>query len=343
MAPAIWNEQQKPNFQIGQDFVQTLPQANGKSEKRLVPISHPVSNAPICIECQALELTFFDPGCEKCMLELTSPSHILAVLRQWVPQVQQAIERLINVALNKMNVHADDRDSVTDMTFLMYACKSGASGVGEPAAAASVAKKLIAAGASLESRCKWTDMTALHYATYFDVGPVVATLLTASKGVDVDSPCQEYENGTALHISATNLCLEAAKVLLTYGADTDLKDELARAPIDCIPEVSEPEDDGLTSSFVNGTGDNSFAAPSEETRLKANKIRILLTKGICGLQKIFPDESRSDLPPERSRASSRRSSSARRTSFSAAINNGPQFVVSSKTVLQSLGMKVNLK
>lgn len=91
------------------------------------------------------------------------------------------------------------------MTVLMFACKAGASGVGDPKAAArvrlhtqytllccnvkdpskcyvfQVVKKLLADGASLDSRCKWTDMTALHYATYFDVGPVVTTLLTATK------------------------------------------------------------------------------------------------------------------------------------------------------------------
>ena len=39
------------------------------------------------------------------------------------------------------------------------------------------------------------------------------------QGVDVDTLSGEYENGSALHISATNLGLEAAKVLLTYGAD----------------------------------------------------------------------------------------------------------------------------
>ena len=37
--------------------------------------------------------------------------------------------------------------------------------------------------------------------------------------MDVDTLSGEYENGSALHISATNLGLEAAKVLLTYGAD----------------------------------------------------------------------------------------------------------------------------
>ena len=39
----------------------------------------------------------------------------MAALRQWVPQVQQAAEMLIDTAL-KLGAHPDDRDAVTDMT-----------------------------------------------------------------------------------------------------------------------------------------------------------------------------------------------------------------------------------
>ena len=42
-------------------------------------------------------------------------------------------------------------------------------------------KKLISLGANLDCRCKWTDMAALHYASYFDVGPVLTALLITSK------------------------------------------------------------------------------------------------------------------------------------------------------------------
>jgi hypothetical protein len=57
------------------------------------------------------------------------------------------------------------------------------------------------------------------------------------KGVDVDSTCCEYENGTALHIAAANLGVSATKTLLNFGADTSLTDDLARRPVDCIPEM----------------------------------------------------------------------------------------------------------
>ena len=79
-------------------------------------------------------------------------------------------------------------------------------------------------------------MTALHYATYFDVAPVLTILLHKTKGVDVDSHCVEYENGTALHIAASNLSLAAARVLLKFGANTEATDDLGRKPQESVPE-----------------------------------------------------------------------------------------------------------
>ena len=41
-----------------------------------------------------------------------------------------------------MGAHPDDRDSVTDMTLLMFTCKAGAAGVGDGSQAAKVRIKL---------------------------------------------------------------------------------------------------------------------------------------------------------------------------------------------------------
>ena len=53
---------------------------------------------------------------------------------------------MVNEALRR-GAHPDDKDSLTDMTLLMYACKAGAKGVGnaESAAAVSFDKKLLKA------------------------------------------------------------------------------------------------------------------------------------------------------------------------------------------------------
>ena len=57
------------------------------------------------------------------------------------------------------------------------------------------------------------------------------------QGVDVNSTCNEYDNGTPLHIAAANLGVSAAQILLKFGADPSLTDDLARKPFDCIPEM----------------------------------------------------------------------------------------------------------
>ena len=209
----------------------------------------------------------------------TGIGEILAIMRQWVPQTQHNIDKFITEVL-KRGAHPDDRDSLTDMSLLMYACKAGASGVGSVEAATKarvlsssphllnttlfsplpcfppnlhllssaphllllqITTYLVERGCDLGARCRWTDMAALHYATYFDVAPVLAILLHQTKGADVDTHCVEYESGTALHIAAANLSLGAARVLLKFGTDIETLDELGRKPVECVPDASNFE------------------------------------------------------------------------------------------------------
>jgi CAP-Gly domain-containing linker protein 3/4 len=141
----------------------------------------------------------------------------------------------------KRGAHPDDRDSLTDMSLLMYGCKAGASGVGDVEAATKITTYLVERGCDLSARCRWTDMAALHYSTFFDVAPVLAILLHRTKGADVDTHCVEYESGTALHIAAANLSLGAARVLLKFGADRESTDDLGRKPVECVPDAASFE------------------------------------------------------------------------------------------------------
>lgn len=77
----------------------------------------------------------------------------------------------------------NDRDGLTDMTLLQYACKAGAHGVGDLDKACDTVQLLIDKGADLYTRCRWTRMTALHYAVYFDVAPIVKLLLKATRAL----------------------------------------------------------------------------------------------------------------------------------------------------------------
>jgi len=76
-----------------------------------------------------------------------------------------------------------DRDGLTDMTLLHYACKSGVRGMGSTDEACRAVSWLLQRGADPYVRCRWTNMAAIHYAAYFDVAPVAAILLAATKGI----------------------------------------------------------------------------------------------------------------------------------------------------------------
>ena len=63
------------------------------------PMTHYPVDAPLCAECTALELTFFDPSCANCARALRSAgadiAHVFAALRQWVPQVRKSLLRIM--------------------------------------------------------------------------------------------------------------------------------------------------------------------------------------------------------------------------------------------------------
>jgi CAP-Gly domain-containing linker protein 3/4 len=72
------------------------------------------------------------------------------------------------------------------MTLLHYASKSGAAGIGDPEVAAKVVLMLISKGSDVNIRCRWTNMTSLHYSAYFDVVPVIKVLLKATKAIGMN-------------------------------------------------------------------------------------------------------------------------------------------------------------
>lgn len=50
-----------------------------------------------------------------------------------------------------------------------------------------VVQDLISRGADVFARCRWTQMTPLHYAALFDSAPVVSILLNASRSVYISN------------------------------------------------------------------------------------------------------------------------------------------------------------
>ncbi|KAG8552728.1 hypothetical protein GDO81_003019 [Engystomops pustulosus] len=128
------------------------------------------------------------------------------------------------------------------MTLLHYACKAGAHGVGDPAAAVRLTNQLLVLGADVTLRSRWTNMNALHYAAYFDVPELLRILLKASKPKVLNSTCSDFNHGTAVHIAASNLCLGAVKCLLEHGANPSVRNSKGQVPADVVPD---PMDMGL--------------------------------------------------------------------------------------------------
>ncbi|XP_062980230.1 CAP-Gly domain-containing linker protein 4 [Elgaria multicarinata webbii] len=199
-------------------------------------VTYSVSAAPMPSEC---EFSFFDPNDAACQEILFSPktsvSELFAILRQWVPQVQQNID-IIGNEIIKRGCNVNDRDGLTDMTLLHYTCKSGAHGIGDVETAAKFASQLIDLGADINLRSRWTNMNALHYAAYFDVPELITVILKNAKPKDVDATCSDFDFGTALHIAAFNLCTGAVKRLLEHGANPAFRNDKGQTPADVVPD-----------------------------------------------------------------------------------------------------------
>ncbi|XP_078287080.1 LOW QUALITY PROTEIN: CAP-Gly domain-containing linker protein 3-like [Rhinoraja longicauda] len=194
-------------------------------ERRKKPVVHHSAPAPLPKD---YAFTFFDPNDPACQEILFDPqttvSELFAIIRQWVPQVQHKIDTIGNeVNLLKRGCHVHDRDGLTDMTLRIAFMPVSAPGLGDPAAAARLCNHLIALGADVGLRSRWTSMNALHYAAYFDVPEITRILLKAHKPKVLNSTCSDFNHGTALHIAASNLCLGAVKCLLEHGANPALR------------------------------------------------------------------------------------------------------------------------
>ncbi|XP_006880629.1 PREDICTED: CAP-Gly domain-containing linker protein 4 [Elephantulus edwardii] len=200
------------------------------------PVTFSISAAPMPSDC---EFSFFDPNDASCQEILfdpkTSVSELFAILRQWVPQVQQNIDIIGNEIL-KRGCNVNDRDGLTDMTLLHYTCKSGAHGIGDVETAVKFATQLMDLGADASLRSRWTNMNALHYAAYFDVPELVKVILKTAKPKDVDATCSDFNFGTALHIAAYNLCAGTVKCLLEHGANPAFRNDKGQIPADVVPD-----------------------------------------------------------------------------------------------------------
>ncbi|KTF71483.1 hypothetical protein cypCar_00040426 [Cyprinus carpio] len=207
-------------------------------EPRKKPIVHPSAQAPLPKD---YAFTFFDPNDPACMEILTDPRttipELFAIIRQWVPQVQHKIDIIGNEVV-KIQIGVPGG--------------TGAAGIdsSDPQAALRLSSQLIALGADVSLRSRWTNMNALHYAAYFDVPELIRVLLKASKPKVLNSTCNDFCHGTALHIAASNLCLGAVKCLLEHGANPTVRNDKGQGPAEVVPDPMDMSLDKAEAAMV---------------------------------------------------------------------------------------------
>eukprot|EP00041_Stephanoeca_diplocostata_P023582 m.581906 g.581906 ORF g.581906 m.581906 type:complete len:440 (+) comp22334_c1_seq10:146-1465(+) len=169
--------------------------------------------------------------------EETTIPELFAVLRMWEPFIQENLGAVAYELLYKKGAAVDDKDAMTDMNLLHFACKSGARGVGDPEKAANVVHDLIAHGANVNEVCSWTNMAPIHYAAFFGCTPVI-NVLTTEASPDINARCSEFEGATPLHLSAMAGATDAIAALLRRGADASATDNCGRTALECAKLVA---------------------------------------------------------------------------------------------------------
>ena len=115
-----------------------------------------------------------------------------------------------------VNVNGTDRDG---WTALHYACSKG---YGD------IAELLLDHGADIDARSYYNDTTPLHFACLYDHASTTKLLL--DRGCAVNSV--RYDGETALHTACRLGSMECVKELLAHGADTTVKDNNGKTPLD---------------------------------------------------------------------------------------------------------------
>lgn len=151
-----------------------------------------------------------------------------------------------------------DIDCITDHTALHFACKAAA--IGNPESAARAVEDLVARGATLDLVSKHTDMTPLHYASFFGCAAVVDALFSGHVQPVLDPPCGQFEDATPLHLAALAGSRSAINALLRHGANPHITDNLDRTPLDCAQQMAPLSE--LSSSIWHGIFDELQAAMS---------------------------------------------------------------------------------
>ena len=216
---------------------------------------HGVSALPVYYELEDKdhELYFIDPtvgeGKRLCSDDSTDIPKLFAMIRQWITSISGKMGIIFEKIL-KSGININDIDSVTGMSLLHYAIQLGAL---NEKPALSLVKRLLSHGANPNQRGLYSDMNALHIAVYFNISSIIQVLLKPCElwpRVEIHAISFSYNGGTALHIAAENLNVEAVEVLLQYKACPSLVDDLNRQPVNCVPSQLDGEEDRVKAEYI---------------------------------------------------------------------------------------------
>jgi hypothetical protein len=176
---------------------------------------------PVCDGCTKDGSLSCNLACPRCKRLVTSRSttipQLFAILRQWEPATQVSLRveapeddlsfhllfffflslfllqdnvDLIVAEMFKKGLNVDDRDSLTDMTVLHFACKAG--GIGDPKKSARLVEDLLRRNADVTLAPKWTQMTPLHLAAFFSNAPAITVLMPKAQAI-ISATCTEWK------------------------------------------------------------------------------------------------------------------------------------------------------
>ena len=125
-------------------------------------------------------------------------------------------------------------------------------------------RTLLDLGANPNTRCGSRRFAALHIASRYDCGEVVAMLL--ARGAEIDAT--DAQGYTALHAAVAQNSIAAARILVAEGADMSVATRHGYSPLDIARHLNFGE---LTAFIESGgvSGDSSTAARSDPSGLAA--------------------------------------------------------------------------
>eukprot|EP00039_Didymoeca_costata_P029623 m.25559 g.25559 ORF g.25559 m.25559 type:complete len:959 (+) comp7716_c0_seq1:242-3118(+) len=215
--------------------------------------------APSCETCAGNSVdsaNVFSVNCAACVGSLSrtvqsvSPSEsfamIVSCLRQWNDS-QSKIDLFFN-ELRIRGVMLNSIDLVTGMSLIHFAAKSGAQEIGSDEKAAIVVQQLLRNGIDANTRCMYSGMTPLHYASFYGCPKVIKELAQVPT-IDINAVLEDTKS-SALHAAVNAGQVSAVRALLGAGVATSLRNSSGNTPLVCAESELSKRRNGIPDGLA---------------------------------------------------------------------------------------------